>query len=56
MWDPKKNVYLSNKLRLNRIEKPRGLKWYLDIFGDKAEVITNIDFNDKFLLIIKKHE
>lgn len=56
MWDPKKNVYLSNKLRLNRIEKPRGLKWYLDIFGDKAEVITNTDFNDKFLLIIKRHE
>jgi SAM-dependent methyltransferase len=23
MWDPAKNVYLSNKLRLNRIEKPR---------------------------------
>ena len=28
MWDPAKNVYLSNKLRLNRIEKPREIEWY----------------------------
>lgn len=54
MWDPGKNVYLSNKLRLNRIEKPRGLDWYLKVFGNDAKVITNVDFNDKFLLIIKK--
>ena len=54
MWDPKKNVYLSNKLRLNRIEKPRGLEHYLNVFGSGAEVMTNNDFNDKFLLIIKK--
>ena len=55
MWDPAKNIYLSNKLRLNRIEKPRGLDWYMKIFGEKAEVLSTVDFNDKFLLIIKKH-
>jgi SAM-dependent methyltransferase len=54
MWDPAKNIYLSNKLRLNRIEKPRGLEKYLDIFGNSAGVISNVDFNDKFLLVIKK--
>jgi hypothetical protein len=55
MWDPAKNVYLSNKLRLNRIEKPRGLDRYMKIYGDNAEVLSKTDFNDKFLLIIKKH-
>lgn len=54
MWDPAKNVYLSNKLRLNRIEKPRGLDRYLNIYGKDAKVLTNVDFNDKFLLIIHK--
>jgi SAM-dependent methyltransferase len=54
MWDPAKNVYLSNKLRLNRIEKPRGLDRYLKIFGNDAKVVSNVDFNDKFLLVIKK--
>lgn len=54
MWDPAKNVYLSNKLRLNRIEKPRGLERYLDIFGAGAKVISKVDFNDKYLLVIKK--
>lgn len=54
MWDPAKNVYLSNKLRLNRIEKPRGLDRYLKVFGSDAKVISRVDFNDKFLLIIKK--
>jgi len=54
MWDPAKNVYLANKLRLNRIEKPRGLDWYLKIFGSKAKVLSKVDFNDKYLLIIKK--
>lgn len=54
MWDPEKNVYLANKLRLNRIEKPRGLDKYLDIFGKDAEVLSKVDFNDKYLLIIKK--
>jgi SAM-dependent methyltransferase len=53
MWDPSKNVYLANKLRLNRIEKPRGLDKYLKIFTG-ARVLSNVDFNDKYLLIIKK--
>ena len=55
MWDPAKNIYLSNKLRLNRIEKPRGLDWYMKIYGDSAEVVSKTDFNDKYLLVIKKH-
>jgi len=54
MWDPAKNIYLSNKLRLNRIEKPRGLAHYLKIFGENAGILTKVDFNDKFLMIIKK--
>ncbi len=53
MWDPEKNVYLSNKLRLNRIEKPRGLDWYQKIYGS-AEVLSRVDFNDKFLVIFNK--
>jgi len=55
MWDPGKNVYLSNKLRLNRIEKPRGLDWYMNVYGNDAEVISKVDFNDKYLMIIKKN-
>jgi SAM-dependent methyltransferase len=54
MWDPAKNVYIANKLRLNRIEKPRGLEAYLSIFGTGARVLSNVDFNDKNLLIIRK--
>ena len=54
MWDPAKNVYLANKLRLNRIEKPRGLGWYLKAFGKDVSVLSNVDFNDKYLLIIRK--
>ncbi|MCI0448935.1 MAG: class I SAM-dependent methyltransferase [Chlorobi bacterium] len=54
IWDPAKNVYLSNKLRLNRIEKPRGLDSYLKIFGTDSKVLSNVDFNDKNLLIIRK--
>ncbi len=53
MWDPAKNVYLSNKLRLNRIEKPRGIDWYQKIYGN-AEVLTKVDFNDKYFVIFKK--
>lgn len=53
MWEPEKNVYLANKLRLNRIEKPRGLDWYQKIYGN-AEVLSRVDFNDKFLVIFKK--
>lgn len=53
MWDPEKNVYLANKLRLNRIEKPRGIEWYQKIYGN-AEVLSRVDFNDKFLVIFRK--
>src|SRR5438552_807123 len=56
MWDPAKNVYLANKLRLNRIEKPRGLDRYLKIYGPGAEVLSKVDFNDKYLLLIKKNQ
>ena len=54
MWDPSKNVYLANKIRINKIEKPRGLEWYEKIFGKQGTVLENVDFNDKFLLLIKK--
>ncbi len=53
IWDPKKNVYLANKIRINRIEKPRGLEWYKKIFVN-CEVLSKTDFNDKYLLLIKK--
>ena len=55
MWDPAKNVYLANKIRINKIEKPRGLEWYTKIFNKEGEVLENVDFNDKFLLIIRKN-
>jgi SAM-dependent methyltransferase len=55
MWDPEKNVYLTNKLRINKIEKPRGLDWYKKIYGSEGEVLSKVDFNDKYLLLIKKH-
>jgi SAM-dependent methyltransferase len=55
IWDPGKNVYLANKLRINKIEKPRGLDWYKKIFGNEGEVLSKVDFNDKYLLLIKKH-
>lgn len=54
MWDPEKNVYLSNKLRLNRIEKPRGLDRYLAVYGNNAKVLSKVDFNDKYFMIIQK--
>jgi SAM-dependent methyltransferase len=53
MWDPAKNVYLANKLRLNRIEKPRGIEWYQKVFSN-AEVLTKVDFNDKYFVIFRK--
>jgi SAM-dependent methyltransferase len=54
IWDPAKKVYLSNKLRINRIEKPRGIEWYKKIFGPECEILSKTDFNDKYLLVIKK--
>lgn len=55
IWDPAKNVYIANKIRINRIEKPRGLGSYTKIFGNEGEVLSKTDFNDKYLLLIKKH-
>jgi hypothetical protein len=43
-------------MRINRIEKPRGLESYKKIFGDKSEVLCKEEFNDKYLLLIKKPE
>lgn len=54
IWDPAKNVYLANKLRLNKIEKPRGQEWYEDIIKENGKILENVDFNDKYLLLIKK--
>lgn len=54
MWDPEKNIYLANKLRINKIEKPRGMDWYKKIYNDEGELLSKVDFNDKYLLIIKK--
>ena len=54
IWDPGKNVYLANKLRINKIEKPRGLNWYKKIYEDEGKILSKVDFNDKYLLIIKK--
>jgi len=54
IWDPAKKVYLANKLRINRIEKPRGIEWYNRIFGNEGEILSKTDFNDKYLLIARK--
>jgi SAM-dependent methyltransferase len=55
LWDPKTNKYLTNKLRLNRIEKPRGLASYRAIFGPRAELSEPVPFNDKHLLVARKN-
>jgi SAM-dependent methyltransferase len=54
LWEPSKNVYIANKLRLNRIEKPRGIGWYKKIISDEGKILTQVDFSDKYLLLIKK--
>lgn len=54
IWDPARNVHLANRLRINRIEKPRGFDAYLAVLGPSAEVRSRTDFNDKDLLIIRK--
>ncbi len=54
LWDPATNKYLANKLRLNRIEKPRGLDAYRAALGPGAEVLDRVPFNDKHLLLIRK--
>ena len=56
IWDPAKNVYIANKIRINRIEKPRGLDHYMKNFGNNCDLLSRVDFNDKYFLIIKKLE
>src|SRR5579863_2507310 len=53
-WDPGTNKYLANKLRLNRIEKPRGLASYRAIFGAGATIADPAPFNDKHLVVVRK--
>lgn len=53
-WDPATNKYLANKLRLNRIEKPRGLAAYRAIFGAAAAIGEPVPFNDKHLVVVRK--
>jgi hypothetical protein len=54
LWDPGTNKYLANKLRLNRIEKPRGLAAYRAVFGAAATIADPVPFNDKHLLVVRK--
>jgi SAM-dependent methyltransferase len=53
-WDPGTNKYLANKLRLNRIEKPRGLAAYRAVFGAGAQIADPVPFNDKHLVVVRK--
>jgi len=53
-WDPGTNKFLSTRLRLNRIEKPRALATYLKLWGDDAEVVADVPFNDKALAVVRK--
>ena len=53
-WDPSTNTMLATKLRLNRIEKPRPLAAYTDLWGDGAQVLGSVAFNDKHLAVVHK--
>lgn len=53
-WDPGTNKYLATKLRLNRIEKPRGLAAYRAVFGAGAQISDPAPFNDKHLVVVRK--
>ena len=53
-WDPGTNMLLTTRLRLNRIEKPRPLAAYTAVWGDGAEVLATIPFNDKHLAVVHK--
>ena len=53
-WDPRASASLTTKLRLNRIEKPRPLSAYTDLWGPKAEVLETVPFNDKELAVVRK--
>jgi SAM-dependent methyltransferase len=53
-WDPGTNKFLSTKLRLNRIEKPRPAAAYLAAFGPGATILSQPAFNDKHLMVVRK--
>jgi SAM-dependent methyltransferase len=53
-WDPGTNKFLSTRLRLNRIEKPRAAEAYLAAFGSDATIVSRTPFNDKHLLVVRK--
>ncbi len=53
-WDPGTNKFLSTKLRLNRIEKPRALAAYTEVWGPAARVLADVPFNDKALAVVRK--
>jgi SAM-dependent methyltransferase len=53
-WDPGTNKFLSTKLRLNRIEKPRAPEAYLAAFGPGATILSRPAFNDKHLMVVRK--
>jgi SAM-dependent methyltransferase len=53
-WDPGTNKFLSTRLRLNRIEKPRPLVAYTKLWGDDAEIVADVPFNDKALAVVRK--
>jgi SAM-dependent methyltransferase len=55
-WDPGTNKFLSTKLRLNRIEKPRGVEAYSAAFGPGATILSRTPFNDKHLLVVHKQQ
>ncbi len=53
-WDPGTNKFLSTKLRLNRIERPRPLSAYTAAWGPGAAVLEVVPFNDKHLAVVRK--
>jgi SAM-dependent methyltransferase len=53
-WDPAQNMLMATKLRLNRIEKPRPLAAYTELWGSGAQVLGIIPFNDKQLVAVRK--
>lgn len=53
-WDPRASSSLTTRLRLNRIEKPRPLTAYTAMWGDGANVLGTVPFNDKHLAIVRK--
>lgn len=54
-WDPQTNKFLTMKLRLNRIEKPRPLASYTELWGSSCTVLASeVPFNDKHLAVVQK--